>query len=189
MRISGDLRQACLNELRAARKAGLLAEGKLDPGNLARKAGAFARYSDPQAILDAEHQTLVQMGDELRAAGYANLGAFIELRPRNGHPILLAAARYFFRRAVETDDALFQGLAFSRLEQLQESTDSAFASLEQTLSKQGEQLLLVLGEVQAAVAATHGAVLDGRAEQMRPGAQGRDGYQAAIDLRMPRAQR
>src|SRR5438876_202379 len=32
-------RQTCLNELRAARKAGLLAEGKLDPAQLARQAG------------------------------------------------------------------------------------------------------------------------------------------------------
>src|SRR5262245_64432660 len=175
-------RHSCLNELRAARKAGLLTEGKLDPANLARKAGAFARFSDPHAVLDAEHQTLVAMGDELRAAGYANLAAFIELRPRNGHPLLVAAASYFFRRAVETDSALFQGLAFSRLEQLQESTDSAFAALEQTLAKQGEQLLLVLGEVQAAVAATHGAVLDVRAEQQRQGEQVREVYQAVIDL-------
>src|SRR5262249_4838346 len=49
-------RQSCLNELRAARKAGLLTEGKLDPANLARKAGAFARFSDPHAVLEAEHQ-------------------------------------------------------------------------------------------------------------------------------------
>src|SRR5262249_17140516 len=142
----------------------------------------FARFSEPQAVLDAEHQALVGMGDELRAAGYTNLGAFIELRPRHGHPILVAAARYFFRRAVETDDALFQGLAFSRLEQLQEATDKAFASLEQTLAQQGEQMLLVLGEVQSAVVATHGAVLDVRAEQMRQGEQVREVYQAVIDL-------
>src|SRR5262249_50773967 len=77
---------------------------------------------------------------------------------------------------------LFQGLSFSRLEQLQESTDAAFASLEQTLAKQGEQLLLVLGEVQAAVAATHGAVLDVRAEQQRQGEQVREMYQAVIEL-------
>src|SRR5262249_61041049 len=48
-------RQACLNELRAARKAGLLTEGTLEPTALARKAGAFARFSDPQQAVDAEH--------------------------------------------------------------------------------------------------------------------------------------
>jgi len=147
----------CLNRTGAARKAGLLTEGKLDPASLAQRAGAFARFSDPQAVLDEEHKTLVGMASELRAAGYANLAAFVDCGPRNGHPLLLSAARYFFfRRAIETDEALFQGLAFSRLEQLQESTDSAFASLEGAL----ETALLVLEEVKA-------AVLDVRAEQLR----------------------
>src|SRR5262245_18965950 len=34
-------RQACLQELKAADKAGALTEGKLDPAELARRAGAF----------------------------------------------------------------------------------------------------------------------------------------------------
>ncbi len=175
-------RQACLAELRAARKAGLLTEGALEPRALAHKAGAFARFSQPQAVLEAEQQALVQVGDELRRGGYANLAAFIELRPRSGHPLLLAAARYFFRRAVETDQVLFQGLAFARLEQLHEATDTGFAALERTLSEQGERLELVLGEVQAAVVATRDAVLDVRAEQARQSAQARDIYQAVIEL-------
>jgi uracil-DNA glycosylase family 4 len=168
-------RQSCLTELRAARKAGVLTEGKLEPRALAQQAGAFARFSEPQAILDAEHQTLTRMGDELRRAGHANLAAFVELKPRGGPPLLVAAARYFFRRAIETDSVLFQGLSFARLEQVQEATDRGFAALEQTLLEQGERLELVLGEVQA-------AVLDIRAEQVRQSAQARDIYQAVIDL-------
>jgi uracil-DNA glycosylase family 4 len=175
-------RQACLTELRAARKAGLLTEGNLEPRTLAQRAGAFARYSAPEAVLDAEQQTLTQMGDELRRAGHANLGAFVELRPRGGDPLLVAAARYFFRRAIETDEALFQGLAFARLERLQETTEAGFAALEHTLQEQGERLELVLGEVHAAVIATRDAVLDVRAEQTRQSAQARDIYQAVIDL-------
>ena len=175
-------RQACLGELRSARKAGLLTEGALEPRHLAQKAGAFACFAEPQAVLDAEQQALVLMGDELRRAGCANLGAFVELRPRGGQPLLVAAARYFFRRAVETDSALFQGLAFARLEQLQEATDSGFAALERTLQEQGERLELVLGEVQAAVLATRDAVLDVRAEQARQSAQAGDVYRAVIDL-------
>src|SRR4051794_14577207 len=46
-------RQASVEELRAARKAGLLGAGRLDPPALARQAGAFARFTDPQGLLDA----------------------------------------------------------------------------------------------------------------------------------------
>src|SRR3954454_278866 len=120
-----QFRQDCLRELRAAAKANLLAVGALDPKALARHAGAFARYSDPQALLDAEVQALEQMGDDLRAAGYANLAAFVALRPQGGPPVLVVAARYFFRRAVEEDQKLFQGLTFAQLESLQDSQEQA----------------------------------------------------------------
>src|SRR5262245_47728755 len=90
-------RQLCLQELRAARKAGLLTDGTLDPAGLARQAGAFARFSNPQALLDAEAQALLQVADDLRSAGHANLSAFVALRPQSGDPILVLAARYFFR--------------------------------------------------------------------------------------------
>jgi len=56
-------RQSCLTELRAARKAGLLTEGALEPAELARKAGTFARFSAPNDLLDAEFQALGQMGE------------------------------------------------------------------------------------------------------------------------------
>src|SRR4051794_10829719 len=72
-------RALCLAELKAARKAGLLTEGTLDPIALARQAGAFARYREPQQLLDAEYATLGQMGTILRAAGHGNLAEFVSL--------------------------------------------------------------------------------------------------------------
>src|SRR5262245_20540120 len=51
-------RQACLQELHAAGKAGLLHGGALDTAELARRAGAFARYNDPQRLLDVENTAL-----------------------------------------------------------------------------------------------------------------------------------
>src|SRR5262249_27868503 len=107
-------RQACLQELRAARKAGLLTAGSLDPTALARQAGAFARFADPQALLVAESEALGQMSEDLNKAGHTNLAAFIALRPQQGPPLIVLAARYFFRRAVEEDAALFQGLSFAQ---------------------------------------------------------------------------
>jgi uracil-DNA glycosylase family 4 len=175
-------RRLCLAELRAARKEGLLTEGALEPTELAKKAGAFARFGDPQAMLQAENETLGQMGQELKGKGYVNLAEFVSLRPERGEALLVLSARYFFRRAVETDQALFQGLTFARLEQVQEGQRVAFESLSRALAEQGDRLELVLNEVQAAVLATRDAVLDVREEQKRQGAQARDIYQAVLDL-------
>ena len=175
-------RRSCLEQLCAARKAGLLSGGGLDPAALARKAGALARFGDPDGLLAAEVEALAEMGDDLRQAGHADLAAFVALRPQRGEPLLAVAARYFFRRAVEEDAALFQGLAFAKLEQLQEGQDAAFRGLERLLGEQGARLEQLLGGVQATVAATHDAVLDVREEQRRQGEQGRDIYQAVVDL-------
>ncbi len=175
-------RQACLDELRAARKGGLLAEGKLDAPALARKAGAFARFADPPAVLAAESRALMEMSDDLRKAGHDNLAAFVALRPQRGDSLLVLAARYFFRRAVETDTALFQGLAFARLEQLQQSQEAGFTALQRALAEKGEQLERLLEDVRVVVIETHAAVLDVRAEQQRQSEQVRDVYQAVLDL-------
>jgi uracil-DNA glycosylase family 4 len=177
-----QFRADCLNELRAAAQANLLTAGTLEPKALARQAGAFARFNDPQSLLNAENEALGQMADDLRAAGYANLAAFIALRPQGGPPVLVVAARYFFRRHVEEDPRLFQGLAFAKLETLQESLEQGFAGLARMLADQGQLLEKLLGDLQTAVTATHDAVLDVRAEQQRQGEQARDIYSAVLDL-------
>jgi uracil-DNA glycosylase family 4 len=178
----GPYRQACLRELQAARKSGLLQAGKLEPAALARQAGAFARFTEPQGLLQAEGMALGEMGDELRQAGHANLAAFISLRPQQGDPLLVLAARYFFRRAVEDDSALFQGLAFAQMEKLQQGQENAFQGLHQALCEQAQRLEQLLGDIQVTVQETHEAVLDIREEQQRQGAQHRDLYQAVLDL-------
>jgi uracil-DNA glycosylase family 4 len=175
-------RQACLRELQAARKAGHLEAGALDPAALARQAGAFARFSDPAALLQAEGQALTEVGDALRRLGYAHLAEFVSLRPQQGESVLVLAVRYFFRRAVEQDSALFQGLAFSQMEKLQEGQEAAFAGLQQAFAEQGARLEGLLQDLQVAVAEAHAAVLDVREEQRRQGRQHEDLYRAVLDL-------
>jgi uracil-DNA glycosylase family 4 len=175
-------RQACLRELQAARKAGLLEGGAVEPAGLARRAGAFARFTDPQGLVAAEVEALGEMGEDLKRAGHDNLAAFVSLRPQQGEPLLVLAARYFFRRAVEQDQALFQGLAFAQMEKLQEGQEAAFAGLQQALAEQGARLEGLLADIQLTVTATHEAVLDVQQEQRRQGAQHRDIYQAVLDL-------
>jgi serine/threonine protein kinase len=166
-------RPKCLQELRAARKVGLLTAGNLDPRQLAEQVGTLGRFSDPQRLLDAEWQTVQGWGEQLARAGYPRLAWLLGQRPRGGSPLPVLAARYFFRRAVENDPKLFQGLAFAKLEALEGSLEQGFASLGTALEHEAQRLEDLLGDVQAVVVETHGAVLDlqgqihGQSEQIR----------------------
>jgi formylglycine-generating enzyme required for sulfatase activity/serine/threonine protein kinase len=152
-------RQTCLQELQAARKASVLA-GELDVHRLAEQAGAFARFGDPQGLLDAEWQTVLAMAEELRLAGYANLAWLLSQRPGDRQPLLLVAVRNFFRRAVEEDGNLFHGLAWGRMEQLAQAQEEGLAALALALSQNSGRLEELLADVRAVVVQTRDAVLD-----------------------------
>jgi serine/threonine protein kinase len=158
-----QFRNDCLRELKAARRSGLLA-GNGDTRAIAAGARALLRYTDPQALLGAEWQALAQMAKELQQAGYPHLGDCLSLRSTQGSSLLVLAARYFFRRAVEEDGKLFQGLAFTQLERLQEAQEAALAGLHQALTEHDQRLADLLNDVQVAVKATRHAVLDVRQE-------------------------
>ncbi len=155
-----EFRQKCLEELRAARKAKLLTGGALQPRQLAEQTGSFARFSDPQSLLDGEWRIVDGMARELKEAGYARLAWLLSQRPRQGDCVLVAGARYFFRRAIEEDPKLFQGLAFSQLERLGEVQEKGFTALAAAMTQQGQRLEELLGDVRTIVVETHSAVLD-----------------------------
>src|SRR5262245_1421626 len=121
-----EFRQLCLRELRAAHKQGLLA-GALQPAALAVEAGQFARFADPHSLMQAEWQAVESIAAALREKGFPTLAHLVGLRPAQGMPMLVIAVRYFFRREVETDPQLFQGLAFTRMERLGQQQENAFA--------------------------------------------------------------
>jgi uracil-DNA glycosylase family 4 len=175
-------RQDCLKELRAAERAGLLNQGKLDPEELARRTGAFARFRQPQELLQAEYDTLDQMAGLLREMRYPALAQYLSLRPARGEPLLTLAARYFFRKCVEEDAALFQGLAFAHLEGLKTAQDAGFSALNEVLATQFDAVQKALDDLSVVVEATHEAVLDLQGEQRRQGQQVGDIYQAVIQL-------
>jgi serine/threonine protein kinase len=174
-----EFRLTCARELRAARQAGLLTGGGLEIRQLAEQTAAFARFSEPQALVDAETQTMQQIADLFRKAGHHSLAYLIALRHGDEPPLLVLAVRYFFRREVETDPQLFQGLAWANLEAVRHQQDLAFA----ILTDEMETLKRLLADVHDTVKATHGAVLDVLAEQQRQGDQLGDLYSAVIDLK------
>ena len=157
-------RQKCLDELRAARKSQALTAGTLDPRQLAQSTAEFARFSDPQSLLDAEWRKVIGLASQVKEAGFPNLAWLLSQRPQEGTPILVAGVRYFFRRAVEDDQKLFQGLSFARLEAMNEAQERGFTALSTALNQQGQRLEELLGDVKAVVVQTHSAVLDLQAQ-------------------------
>jgi Protein kinase domain len=157
-------RRHCLRELRAARKAGLLTSGELSPEHLARQVGAFARFTDAPALLEAEWRLVGALAEALVEAGWDNLGRLLALRPAEGESVLALGARYFFRRAVEKDEVLFRGLAFARLEKLSQAQEQGFAALADALAREGQRLEELLTDVRETVVEAHGAVLDLQAQ-------------------------
>jgi serine/threonine protein kinase len=151
-------RQKCLEELRAARKARMLAGDTLDPRQLARQTADFARFGDPATLVEAEWRVVVGMADEMKQAGYTSLAWFLSQRPRQGMPVLVVAVRYFFRRAVEEDQRLFRGLSFAKLEALSQAQEQGFACLSGALAQQGHRLEELLGDVKAVMVETHAGV-------------------------------
>ncbi len=180
-----EFRSVCLRELRAARKAGLLTGGTLHPAELAHRAGAFARFSDPQSLMEAEWRAVDEMAEELRGFGYPTLAHLVALRPERAGSICLVvvAVRYFFRREVETDRELYQGLTWAKLEALQEAQDQALAALAEALGAHAGRIEEALGSLHEVAAQTHGAVLDMQTEQQRQGQQLQEMYQAVLDLK------
>jgi hypothetical protein len=164
-----EFRQQALRELREARKKGLFTDGGLDPQALARDAGQLARLRDPQEVVRAEWQALESLADEVRRAGYPALAHLLGLRPAAGDPLLVIAVRFFFRREVESDRELFQGLAFAQLERLAESQEAGFAALGDALAQHGRRVESLLESVQDVVVQTHSAVQDIQQQMQRVG--------------------
>ena len=139
--------QLGLAELRRVRKQRLLASGALAPAELAAKAGALARYTDPQSLLDAEWKAVEQMAGELHRLDCPNLALVVRTRFPNSPSLLAVGVRYFFRREIETDAQLFQGLTFVELEALTERQEKGFTALALMLTDQGQHLEGMMAEL------------------------------------------
>jgi serine/threonine protein kinase len=173
-------RGQCLQELRNARKAGLLRPEPTRPRELAEQTVALTLFTDPQGLFLAERQLTKDMADELRAAGYDNLARLLTVG--DGPSLLVVATRYFLRREVEEDERLSRGLTFSQLETLGQGQEQGFAALHAVLAEQGAHVEEMLGEVQTLVTETHTAVLDVREELLVQGERNQELYEAVLAL-------
>jgi serine/threonine protein kinase len=134
-----DFRQCCLEELRAARTAGVLSGENLELSSCARAVADLTRYASPSAALDAEWQTLGQIAEAL-AGHYPNLGLLVRFRTHNGFSILTAASRYFFRREIITDAELCQEHFYSQIATIREKQEEHFQTMERLFIDHHEKL-------------------------------------------------
>jgi hypothetical protein len=151
----------CRDELTAAKAAGLLAGGDADPAALAEGLGSLTRYDEPTALLAAQWGVADALSADLVAAGYPSLAVLVALRPSGdptAAPLLAVAVRYYFRRAVEDDPKLFQGLAFAQLERLGKAQEDGAAQLAALMSRYVERLEARLGEIKDTALTTRAEV-------------------------------
>jgi serine/threonine protein kinase len=156
-----QFRAACLTDLREALSKGVLL-GNLVTGELAEKAGHFARFSDHQALVRAEKDALVRLGQEVQAAGFQALGWLLAQPAQADQSVVAVAVGYFFRREVERSPELFRGLQMSAMENLGQAQKDGFEGLEESFAASEERLTEALEEATAAVLgridAVHGDV-------------------------------
>jgi hypothetical protein len=143
-----ELVPRCLLELRQAREAGLLRGG--DASALATRLGDLTRFGDPASLVAAQWSLADELAENLRNAGFPALALFVVLRPaadQTALPLLAVAVRYHFRRQVEEDPRLFQGLAFAQLERIGKAQEDTAANLAALMSRYVERLESRLGEL------------------------------------------
>jgi hypothetical protein len=162
-----EFRQQALRDLRDATKAGVLSKPKVDPQALAKAAGPFAKYADPQALLDAEWQSMEPFIVGIKDAGYPSLAHFLSLRPHGEMPMLVVAVRYFFRRELEDDPKLSAAMAFAKMEQLGSMQEAGFDAIRSAMLRHAAKLeevlagaFAILEQLNAKVSETHADVKD-----------------------------
>ena len=150
----------CLGELRSARGANALS-GEYDAPRLAAGMGDLTRFAEPMALLAAQWTVADELAADLHAGGYPTLAVFVALRPcgdPSAVPLLAVAMRYYFRRAVEDDPRLFQGLAFAQLERIGKAQEDGAAQLAELMSRYVERLESRLGEIKDTTLTTRAEV-------------------------------
>ncbi|MBX9678916.1 MAG: protein kinase [Gemmataceae bacterium] len=178
-----EFRQKCLVELQAARHKGLLTIAATSNEAIADEAMTLRRYSDPHSLAEGAHELVGRMASELRT-DHPNLAALIGKRPDAGPLLLVAAFGYFFRREVECNEELAHGLFLDSLKQLSSAHAKSFGEVHKAFESLGDELDRLfeqLGriettvlETKTTVVATHGVVLDLKAELDRQGNQSQE---------------
>jgi predicted Zn finger-like uncharacterized protein len=141
-----DFRELCLAELNKALKDRLLLAESLSPKEIASRTAGFQRCADPMALVKGAEEVVAQVATALEPR-YSNLAHLLRQPTPGGTPLLVSAFCYFFRREVEKDDELANGLFFDGLKQLSAAQARNFKEVEETLGRLRERLDQAFGEM------------------------------------------
>jgi hypothetical protein len=102
---------------------------------------ALARLAEPMAAVRFHTVGLNLLSDGLRAAGFVVLPVVIGLPSADGDGLGLLGTlvRYHFRRAVEDDPQLFQGLAFDQLDRLEQGQTAGVEALAELMARYADR--------------------------------------------------
>ncbi|MGF1583376.1 MAG: protein kinase [Gemmataceae bacterium] len=139
-----DFRKICLEELRKAKKAGLLSAEKVTAREVVDQSSHFERYTDPQGLIVGAHLAVSQVADTL-AKSFPNLAVLLRMPTPKGPPLLAVAFSFFFNREVESDADLARKLMSDTLQRLYESQQAAFERIDAVLVELGSEFDRVLG--------------------------------------------
>ena len=175
---SVEFRKQCLQELNQAKAKGLLTAKNISANEMSKQAANFERYTDPSKMITAAGHVMEQIAEDL-SIEFPNLGKLMGQTPEGSPPLLVSAFAYFFRREVETNDELSNGLVFDGLRQLSASQAKGFGEVGKALNSMGDDFEKVINqlvrietrveEVSLVVKGTHVAVLDMHAELQKLG--------------------
>ena len=175
---SVEFRKQCLLELNQAKAKGLLTAKNISANEMSKQAANFERYTDPSKMITAAGHVMEQIAEDL-SIEFPNLGKLMGQTPEGSPPLLVSAFAYFFRREVETNDELSNGLVFDGLRQLSASQAKGFGEVGKALNSMGDDFEKVINqlvrietrveEVSLVVKGTHVAVLDMHAELQKLG--------------------
>ena len=175
---SVEFRKQCLLELNQAKAKGLLTAKNISANEMFKQAANYERYTDPSKMITAAGHVMEQIAEDL-SIEFPNLGKLMGQTPEGSPPLLVSAFAYFFRREVETNDELSNGLVFDGLRQLSASQAKGFGEVSKALNSMGDDFEKVISqlvrietrveEVSLIVKGTHVVVLDMHAELQKLG--------------------
>ncbi len=131
--------------------------------DVADRSADFRRYDAPNDLVDAAVRAVDQTADGL-GERCPNLARVLRQRPADGPPLMAGAFAYFFRQTVEKDAALFRGLTFDKLRQLEVQLHAVLEEVSRGLEDLGkrfdERLDDVVKRLEDLILAAHRATLD-----------------------------
>jgi len=131
--LTPKLRQQILFDIQKARQAEIIPGPTPSSNALAAIIIRYLGTTEESREIDANE--LIELGLELRIAGYGALAGFFELCSANRSTLLITAVRYFLSREIAEDLRLLRDLRYMRVELLSDALRTGFDRLADALDR------------------------------------------------------